>query len=168
MTLDKRSPEWALGDTAQRRWADNLATRGNAVLPAYQFEECVAETKAPVMVIPSLGGARFVITPDVLSLRPGAMPVWHDVKAKSVPTWYRKLARWEHGFDFSLLEEYQEAERVSGCRAWIIVNETASPLDCCSDSPCAPSYAWLGISLCDVERLGTRRRDWPGGRDDPS
>lgn len=159
----KDSDEWIRGDTAQRQWADTLRDRGNAVLPAYAFDDVTPETKAPVMLVPC--GVR--ITPDVLSFRPRQFPVWHEVKAKSVPSFYRKYGRWEHGCDYSASQEYQLVQTETNIPIFIVVHETATPVDPDCHSPLEPSGIWLAISLNAALKYGEHRCDWPGGKDQP-
>lgn len=158
----KKSPEWARGDTAQRQWADVLTERGSCALPTYAFEDVTKETKAPVMLIP--GG--LLVTPDVLCMS-GSGITWHEVKSKSCPSWNRNRTRWEHGFDHSLLREYQDVARRTGCPVWIVVYEISSPENPLADSKLVPSGLWLCMALSDVMRLGRHQHDWPGGKAQP-
>lgn len=162
MTL-RASPEFALGDRTQRGWADELARCGRAALPTYAFDSVVAETKAPMMVVP----AGLIITPDVLTFRRGGKIAWHEVKAKTGPSWRRLLPgpRWEHGFDFSLLAEYLEVERLTRVPVFVVVGEIASPDN---RGDLVPPGCWLYVALDELAREGERRPDWPGGRDEPS
>lgn len=161
----KNSREWKQGDTAQRAWADELANRGNCVLPAYAFDDVVRETKAPVMLIPE----GLLVTPDVLCMSAENGTTWHEVKSKSVPTWRRLPPgpRWEHGFDYDLLSEYADVQKRTGHAVWIVVCEERRPENPEADSPLILSGLWLVASLSVVLDEGDHRPDWPGGSKEP-
>lgn len=159
------TPEWAQGDTAQQRWAEKMRERGLCVLPTYAFEDVDKATKAPVMLVP--GGIR--VTPDLLLLG-GRIPepvLWHEVKSKSAPTWFRNLGRWEHGFDYDLVQEYDSVQVESGCPVWIIVQELSAPIDGATESELVACDLWLCARLATCIEHGQHRVDWPGGRFDP-
>ena len=159
----QESDEWQRGDTAQRQWAEVLRDRGNSVLPTYAFNDVTPETKAPVMLVPD--GLR--ITPDVLSFRMRYGAAWHEVKAKSVPSWFRRYTRWEHGCDYSALIEYQRVQEETSIPVYIVVHETASPVDPDADSPLLPTGKWLCMPISQAISLGEHRADWPGGAAQP-
>lgn len=159
----KHTDEWSRGDTAQRRWADLMVQRGHAVLPVHAFDDVVPDTKAPVMLVPE--GIR--VTPDVLLLRARHGALWHEVKSKSVPTWYRIYEQWEHGCDYALALEYQAVQIETGTTVQIIVHETRTPIDPYDDAGLMDSETWLFIPLKKVFRVGEHRPDWPGGRNQP-
>lgn len=159
----KDSREWLQGNSAQQAWADVLRHRGNAVVPTYAFEDVAPETKAPVMLVPN--GVR--VLPDLLNFRYQDRATWHEVKSKSVPTWYRIHARWEHGCDYSLSQEYSMVQDETGLDVWIVVFETASPLDDEHDSLLELSGRWFGIALNKALAYGEHRVDWPGGKSQP-
>ena len=163
MAFDRQSREWLFGDEAQQRWARILAERGNAVLPTYGMIGNGERTKAPLLFVE--GGV--LVCPDALCLSPKAGNQWHEVKAKSQPSFSRNRRRWEHGADWMLAKEYEEVERQSGTPVWLIVYEERSPVDPGRESAVAVSGKWLGIRLTDAMRLGERRPLWPGGKGDP-
>lgn len=164
MAFNRQGREWALGDMAQQRWARILARRGNAALPVYGMDEVDARTKAPVLF--ALAG--LLVVPDVLCLHPTRGNTWHEVKAKSIPGFYRKLQRWEHGTDWSLVAEYQDVQRATGVPVWLIVFEERSPVDDERESPLVPSGLYLGLSLSEAVAAGEHRPTWPGGQAAPS
>ena len=159
------SPEWKQGDTAQQRWAEKMRARGLCVLPTYAFEDVTKETKAPVMLIPD----RVLVTPDMLTLgRKAVEPVvWHEVKSKSAPTWHRNKERWEHGFDYDLVSEYDTVQTESMCPVWIIVQELSTPSDPSTESALVAAEVWLYARLATCIEYGEHREDWPGGRFKP-
>jgi len=129
------------------------------VLPTYDFKECTSATKAPTLIAGSLH--ELLVIPDVLSWHAVHGACWSEVKSKARPTYYRKLGRWEHGFDYSLLEEYERVERVTGVPVWIVVHEAFSPSDPDNDSPLQPANRWMVVRLRDAMKQGERRPLWP-------
>lgn len=162
----KRTKEWAIGDTAQRKYAELCAGMGWTVAPMYAFEECVTETKAPVMLVPGVANqAGLIVAPDLLLMRADKSPAWVDVKAKSVPSWRRVSPgpRWEHGCDLSIAEEYRAVQDRTGIECHIVVHEIRSPISDTSDSALVESGVWLAIGIADAFNVGQVRSDWPGG-----
>lgn len=155
----KHSREWKQGDTAQQAWAEELRKRGKCALPTYAFEDVAPETKAPVMLVP----AGVLVTPDVLCMSATSGTSWHEVKSKTVPTWRRLPPgpRWEHGFDYSLLREYQRVQELSGAPVYIVIQETRTPVDPRNESRLVASGIWLYATLDCVLEHGSRRPDWP-------
>ena len=155
------SREWLMGDAVQKQWARTVAESGAVVLPIYGMDDVDSRTKAPVLFL----GTELLVAPDLLVMKPG-LTRWHEVKAKSIPTWrrFRPGPRWEHGIDYSLLEEYKQVQSRSGAAVWIVVHEELSPLDADTESQLAPSPEWLVIKLDTAVRVGDRRPDWPGGK----
>jgi hypothetical protein len=160
----EETPEYQFGDTAQRKWGEHLRELGRSVMPAYAFKEMTAETKSPVLLIPQ----GLLVTPDLLSFSIDKGPSWHEVKAKSVPTWHRNSGRWEHGFDFSLLSEYERVRDITHLPIFIVVNERAGPMNPLLDSELLPADNWLWLSLGAIKALGEHRPDWPGGKSQPN
>jgi len=161
----KHTDEWARGDTAQRRFAEILRGYRLCVLPTYAFEDVTPETKAPVMLAPQQDS--ILVTPDLLALRDG-WAQWCEVKSKSVPTWYRRKAQWEHGCDRDVFDEYEVVQHKSGIDVQIVVHELSTPEQPEVDSPLRLSGLWLSIRLNDARRVGDWRTDWPGGAAQPN
>lgn len=161
----KDSREWAIGDTAQREYAELCAGIGWTVAPMYAFEEVVAETKAPVMLVPGGRRAGLIVAPDLLLMRSDKSPTWVDVKAKSVPTWRRchPGPRWEHGCDLDIAEEYRAVQDRTGIECYIVVHEVTSPVSDSSQSALVESGIWLSIAIDSAFDVGQVRADWPGG-----
>lgn len=159
------TPEWKLGDAAQQRYAREKAAQGVNILPTYGMVAVDAATKAPVLFYKK----GILIVPDLCLIQSGKCQ-FHEIKAKSQPTWRRISPgpRWEHGCDYSLAEEYKRVVSETGAPVFIIVNEVASPLDPNRDSLLIPSDVWLLISLSRILDIGDRRRDWPGGKKRPN
>jgi len=167
------TPEWQLGDEAQKRWAIAIARRGHAVLPSYEMGQTSPETKAPMMFT---ADGRLVI-PDLLVLNSKKPPQWHEVKAKTAPTWriYKSKdckcwrgPRWEHGIDYALMTEYRRVADLSGAPVYLVIHEPHSPKHPTAESPLSGPETWLLISLENAERFGDRREDWPGGSKEPN
>lgn len=156
-------PEWLIGDSVQKAWARKTAKDGNCVLPAYALEDSDASTKAPVLFT----GNGLLVSPDMLVL--GFYNRWHEVKAKAVPSYFRKLQRWEHGCDYALFLEYEKVAKETGLPVCIIVFEMKSPSDPSKESKLIKNAtgSWLAIRLTEAREFGERRSDWPGGRVDP-
>jgi hypothetical protein len=157
---------WKLGDSAQKQWARILAGKGRVVLPTYGMVEQDAESKAPMLF--AMGG--LLIAPDMLVMRPNFRSVWNEVKAKTSPSWRRipPGPRWEHGCDWSLVLEYEKVQSQTGCHVWIVVQEVSSPRNPHDYTPLDGPLVWLGIALSTAMEVGDRRKDWPGGKCDPS
>jgi hypothetical protein len=157
--------EWIMGDGAQREWARFVAGTGMVVLPTYVMSDQAAENKAPVL----LTAEGTLTAPDLLVTGIQAETRWHEVKAKSRPTWRRCSPgpRWEHGCDWCLAMEYQQVEAETGFSVFIIVHEDASPLDMQKESKLEGPEAWLSIRLEKALKVGQHRTDWPGGRAQP-
>lgn len=162
----KHSREWRQGDTAQQAWAEELRKRGKCALPTYAFEDVAPETKAPVMLVP----AGVLVTPDVLCMSAKSGTSWHEVKSKTVPTWRRLPPgpRWEHGFDYSLVREYQEVQDLSGAPVYVVVQETKTPADLSRESVLVDSGIWLFATLDTILKHGSRRPDWPKRNGNPN
>lgn len=159
----RQTREWIMGDTVQKDYARKIAQAGGyVVLPTYGMDDVSSATKAPVLFVES----GLLIAPDILLCSP-KKNMWQDVKAKSVPTWYRKKRRWEHGIDYSCAEEYLAVQKASGIKVGIVVHESRSPIDTQRESPLTGPPAYLFISLDDALLMGDRRTDWPGGKGDP-
>lgn len=156
------TPEWLLGDGAQKRWARAVAKNGRVVLPTYGMDDVDSSTKAPVLFF----NDELLIAPDILLLGGGKPPAWNDVKAKSIPTWRicKPGPRWEHGIDYACLTEYERVQSESGHRVYIVIHETRSPSNPLAKSELIESDTWLYMSIDDIRRSGDRRPDWPGGK----
>ena len=163
MTSFYDTREWKIGDAAQTEWARIVADKGGVVLPTYGMDDVTDETKAPVVFTKD----GVLVAPDLAVVRSGKMK-WNDVKAKSQPSWYRKLRRWEHGCDYSIACEYNEVQVASGCPVYIIVHELKSPADPDADSELVLSSKWMFVLLDNIFADKNRRRDWPGGKSNPS
>ena len=131
---------------ASKVFARILAARGNAVQPV---------------------SGDHPVDPGVLALNPTHGEAWYQVKAKSAPSYLRRLARWEHGVDVALIEEYEAIERDTGAPVWLVIHEARSPSDPTLESVLVKSGAYLGIRLANALLLGERRPEWPGGTGDP-
>lgn len=154
------SPKYRMGDASQTRWCRHLAATGMCAMPAYGATGNTAVTKAPALY--TVTGT--VVLPDVLVLSPGHKS-WHEVKAKTDPTWRRLPPgpRWEHGIDLALVPHYTECEERTGIPVWIVVHEINSPADPGQDSPLTGPEIWLGITLRTAVASGQARATWPGG-----
>lgn len=167
MNSFKSTPDWAMGDEIQKRWAWNMSERGFLIMPVYNLEDVDQERKLTI-------GARLfhsagkLIAPDILLLR-GGKRFWHEVKAKSQPTWRRcpPGPRWEHGCDLYNANEYRRVEDMSGIPVWIIVHEQNSPLNVSEESELEGPETWLGIHIGKAFEVGDQRPDWPGGKKQP-
>jgi len=158
------SREWKIGDSAQKLWARIVAGKGAVVLPTYDMVETDTASKAPMLFT----NDGLLVAPDLLVMSRGKPPKWNEVKAKAKPGWYRIKHRWEHGFDYSLVREYQQVQNLSGAPVYIVVNELASPLDNNNESPLTGPEMWFAISLSNAMTKGERRPTWPGGRRRPN
>lgn len=158
----RQTEEWMLGDSAQKKWAKIKADEGYCVLPAYALEDVSADTKAPVLFV-SRGN---LVSPDLFLMRNGMVEP-HEVKAKSVPTFRRKTKQWEHGVDYSLIQEYEEVERQVGSSVVIVVHETKSPISRNEDAGLKESNIWLWSCLSTIKKYGEHRPSWPGGESNP-
>lgn len=177
-TAFEESPEFLLGDAAQKQWALLLAEAGNVVAPMYGAVDVSASTKAPVLFADrkQVRNGR-LIAPDLFVCAPGKA-CWQDVKAKSVPGYLYRQRRWEHGVDFEVMREYELAQILSGFPVWLIVHEVQSPREG-AEPPwpngdwrdyerfLEPSGQWLGISLGNAFATGEARPSWPGGQSRP-
>jgi hypothetical protein len=159
------TPEWAMGDASQKQWALRMAKRGYCVLPVYDLEDQDHSTKAPMLF--DIHGV--LVSPDVLLLKLDKK-WWHDVKAKSVPTWRRipPGPRWEHGCDMANAEQYLKVQDATGIPMYIIVHEQRSPKDETQDSALIPKEQWLAIHITRAFAVGDLRSDWPGGKRQPN
>ena len=158
--------EWIKGDGAQREWATYVANQGLVVLPTYNMGDDLAENKAPVLLT-----ADGVLTaPDLLVTGAQASTRWHEVKAKSRPSWRRfhPGPRWEHGCDWCLAMEYKEVQTKTGFSVFIVVHEDRSPQDTGTESPLSGPESWLTIPLSKALDVGEHRKDWPGGKANPN
>lgn len=153
------SREWLMGDESQQRYARMKAERGVCSIPVYGMDNVDSRTKAPVMFVT---GERIMVVPDLLLMKDGRCQ-WHEVKAKSRPTWRRLNPgpRWEHGCDYSLATEYRDIQDESGGIVFIVVHETMSPVDDFSESKLIQSDLWLVISISEAFRHGDHRQRWP-------
>jgi hypothetical protein len=164
----EEKPEWIMGDTAQKRWAQIVARSGKVVLPTYGMKDVAASSKAPLLF--TRNGLR--VAPDMLLMQVvdgKSISRWHEVKAKGKPTWRRchPGPRWEHGIDFALLKEYLQVQLETGAGVWLVVFEENSPRDAAIESPLDGPAQWLAITLNDAHRVGDLRIDWPGGKFNP-
>lgn len=156
-------PEYLLGHSAEVRWCRRLAAIGGVVVPVYGATDVDESTKAPVLFTP---GKRLV-SPDLLYVSKEHRS-WQEVKAKSQPSWFRKLRRWEHGIDTDLVNQYRDVEQLSGIDLLIVVHEVRAPRDPERESPLVDSDRFLWIRLSEILKHGEHRPDWPGGRSNPS
>lgn len=154
--------EYRIGDSAQRLWAKVMAGRGHLVLPVYDLIDRDPSTKAPIAFLDD----GLIVAPDLLVCT-GANNMWHDVKAKSKPTFRRVPPgpRWEHGIDWAIAKQYQEVELRSGMSMWVIVHELESPD---GDQLVQRENAWFGIPISRAFYVGDHRLDWPGGKAQPN
>ena len=166
MQAFEETKEWLMGDKSQQRWAHIVADRGGVVLPTYGMQEVDATTKAPVLFHKD----GILVVPDLLVMSKKNPPRWHEVKAKTCPTWRRFYPgpRWEHGIDYSLMKEYQEVERISGSKVVIVVHESASPVNpkeimVSEQDDLKGEEKWLWMSLDKCRAVGQARPKWPGG-----
>jgi len=88
-----------------------LRDRNNCVLPIYEKE--IDEGKGPRLFGPN--GEH--IAPDMLVL---PEVEWIEAKHKSVFTWHRLTRRWVTGIDHNHYLGYQETQRASGKRVWLL------------------------------------------------
>lgn len=159
----RQTREWIMGDTVQKDYARKIAAAGGyVVLPTYGMDDVSSATKAPVLFVAD----GLLIAPDIL-LCSTKKNMWQDVKAKSVPSWYRKKQRWEHGFDYSCAEEYMAVQVASGIGVGIVIHEASSPLDPDCESPLSGPPQFRFITLDDAMLMGDHRLDWPGGKSNP-
>ena len=155
----EQTQEFIMGDVAQKRWAEFVASRGGIVLPTYGMKDVSALTKAPVL----LHADGILVVPDLLVLSTIRPHLWHEVKAKTIPSW-RRLSpgpRWEHGIDYALLREYEDVQAMSGMSVLVVVHEKNSPLHDEIESAATGPEKWLYITLADCFACGDRRTNWP-------
>jgi hypothetical protein len=159
------TPEWKMGDGVQREWALKVAGSGRVVLPTYTMNDDQAENKAPLL----LTSSGTLTAPDLLVTAINENTRWHEVKAKSKPSWRRCKPgpRWEHGCDWCLAMEYKEVQTQAVFAVYIIVHEARSPSNVSQDSPLTGPETWLAITLDDALKKGEKRKDWPGGKFNP-
>jgi hypothetical protein len=157
----RESAEWLMGDSQQKAWARLMAGRNNVVLPTYGIEEVDDRTKAPVLFV---SDGKILVAPDILLLKEGN-GMWHEVKAKSSPSWRRfhPGPRWEHGIDYCHYRDYLEVERKSGSPVWIVIHEAKSPLDTERESKIGGPPLWLVIALSEISKTGEHRPKWSCG-----
>lgn len=160
MTDFEDTREYKMGRAAEEAWCRFLASVGHAAVPIYGATGVDSSTKAPVMFVRD----GLIVCPDVLCLKRDGKSLWHEVKSKHEPGWYRKRGRWEHGIDKSLFDEYRNVQASTGTPVWLIVHEETSPTDPNAASPLLGGSVWLGIPI-DVSLLvGEHRPTWPGGK----
>lgn len=151
MGFSKNGREWQLGEKAQSAWAELMAKCGGISVPLYGAEGNSTDSKAPMLYCCD----GLLVAPDILILRQELMR-WHEVKAKSIPTWRIKKPgpRWEHGIDRALIDEYRRVQQLSGIKVAIIVHEERSPIG----EPHVPELSENSNSLSDFDPAAMRRR----------
>lgn len=156
--------EYQMGRSAEARWCRAVVQRyGGMALPVYGATEVDDSTKAPVLF--ARNGV--CVAPDVFYANSTAR-AWHEVKAKSVPGWYRNLQRYEHGIDYSLYLDYLRVEEETGIPVFIVVHEARTPtVPAQSTGDMSPSGVFLFAALRTVRTRGEHRPTWPGGRSQP-
>ena len=170
--------EWDFGDGAQRKWHEILVGRGHITIPVYEMGGLTIAhsptglfisysdrqmTGAPML---RLNDTEAIPAPDMLVYTSSVL-MWHDVKAKSKPTWRRNGSRWEHGCDLACAEDYRKAQQFTGAPAYIVVQETSIPTDAGAESDLEDGNGWLFIRVDDAFVHGDIRTDWPGGKHSP-
>ena len=105
------------GESAIARWA---RYRNNCVLPVYEKE--IQEGKGPRLFGPN--GEH--IAPDMLVL---PIMEWIEAKHKNVFTWHRITGRWVTGIDLNHWNGYQDTQRESGRRVWMLFLHRCSQPD---------------------------------------
>ena len=97
-----------------------LRSKNRFVLPIYEKE--IDEGKGPRLFGPN--GEH--IAPDML-----VFPEieWIEAKHKNVFTWHRKTKRWVTGIDLNHYRGYQETQRESGRRVWLLFLHRSSRPD---------------------------------------
>ncbi len=158
------SVEYKMGDTAQRQWAEKVVRSGGIVIPVYGMQDVCKATRAPML----LGPKGLMVSPDLYVIRPNLENRWHDVKAKSQPSWFKNWQRWEHGIDLAHANEYARVSRATTAPVFLVVSEILSPVDADNLSALIPVQGrWMAISLERALEIGQKRKDWPGGKARP-
>ena len=109
MPLDRAQlRQGQIGESEIGKW---VIGRGSCVLPVYEIE--LDHGKGPRFWTPK----GTLVAPDMF-----VMPamIWIEAKHKSVFTWYRKKERWVTGIDLHHYRDYQQVQKTSGRRVWLL------------------------------------------------
>ena len=99
------------GRIAEGVIAQWLASKGLAILPAYEIEK--SSGKGPQLFTAS----NSYVSPDMLAIGPNMF--WAEAKHKSVFTWYRKTSEWTTGIDLRHYEEYLKVQEKTSIPVWV-------------------------------------------------
>ena len=148
------------GSAAEKEWAILQQSHGKWVVPTWGMTRAERSDRdnAPMLFGPLNDN---IVSPDMMVFG-GHVVEWHEVKSKSVPSWYRILGQWEHGIDWVNACHYRRIEEVTKMPVLVVVREDVRPEDELADSKLVLETSWRTISLNDVFRLGQRRPKWPG------
>lgn len=120
MSEFRETPEFKRGRQGEQLVAAWLQSRGWWIIPSYDYNGG-GEEKAPRLQ----GARKGLVIPD-LDISKNRTRLWAEVKTKSAATFYRKLARDEHGIAMRLWEHYHEVQKITGCQVWIFIVEEST------------------------------------------
>ena len=116
---------FGIGQEHEQKAARLFADMGNTVIPMSHFINNTGGKIAAPMIVDATG---LTISPDLLVIGKGRQPFWVEVKQKSIPSYFFKKHRWEHGIDSYMAEAYKKIQDESGYCVYILVYEEKSPI----------------------------------------
>lgn len=159
---------FGIGQEYEQMAAKLFAAMGNQVIPMSMFINNTGGKCAAPMIVDADG---LTISPDLLVIGKGKPPFWAEIKQKSIPSYFFKKHRWEHGIDSYMAESYKKIQDESGYCVYILVYEEKSPktpnlyLDLRQDTSAKKiaendlekSGLWMAISLTHAAEKGEVR-----------
>lgn len=155
--------EWSQNARARQELTAELLRKGYTVLPIPLGEPAPEEEPEPTISTPK----GQILAPDLYCIHPKKGDLFCAAQGKGRPAWFRKYARWQHGIDYALYDGYLRAQRITGRRAVLAVQEVASPVSPHQQCELRPSSDWLYIWLDQAGIVGEHMPDWPGGARQP-
>lgn len=135
------------GESAIATW---LRKRGNGVIPAY--DKIFDTGKGPQVFLPSTE----LIAPDFLVFNDTGT-LWIEAKTKSAFTWHRLTHRWVTGIDLKHYLHYQEIDKQTPWRAWLLFLHKAG--NTAKDSPPGCPTGLFGNSLKYLNKHENHRHE---------
>lgn len=114
------SPEWRLGQAAERLVRAHFTAQGWFVVPMYAIQD----GGAPKVI----GQLRSHVLPDLQKFRDGEIR-WVEVKAKTCPVWFQKSGRYRHGIDLPHWHDYVRVESESGLPGYLAIVQITNGRD---------------------------------------
>jgi len=116
----RETAEFQQGQSAERRIARMLQSKGFFVNPSYDYSG-EDGNKAPRLE----GKDHSFVVPDLDASRDGVR-LWVEVKSKSKPVVWGKTGEIRHGIELRHFWSYRQIEKITGSRVFLVVVEENS------------------------------------------